>query len=167
VTNDVSPEAETPAPYVWQEEGTFPAVPRVEAEAASATPDTLEFLEQDLEASGMEEPFARVNPDFSVESLLSVEPPPQLASLADAASAGGPGYRVQVFATRSRETAARLQEELQQSLAVPAYVDFDDPYFKIRVGDCPDEGECRLLQEQVRSAGYTAAFVVPARIVGP
>jgi hypothetical protein len=166
-SNEVPPPAPSSKPYDWREEGEIPAPPVVPAEAAGASLQE-DFLagdrlpERDSLGVG-----AMGGADFSVESLPAVEPPADLASQAHAASATMTGFRVQVFATRSRETAERLRDEWLQSSPLSAYLEFDDPYFKIRVGDCPTEKECRLLQEQLRNAGYPAAFIVPARIVAP
>ena len=166
-TMEEAPQAAVAAPYDWQEEGQFPTPAPVPAEAAGATLNEEVGSADSLLASEGEGRFAALSPDFSVQALPAVEPPPQLAPTAATGTATLPGYRVQVFATRSRDAAERLQGELQQSLTLPTHLDFEDPYFKVRVGDCSSEAECRLLQEQLRNGGWASAFVVPAQIVAP
>jgi HlyD family secretion protein len=75
--------------------------------------------------------------------------------------------RVQVFASRSRAAAAGVRADLAARFGLPVAVEFEAPYYKVRVGDCRTRRGGEELQAQVRAAGYAAAFIVPARRGAP
>ena len=77
------------------------------------------------------------------------------------------GYRVQVFASRSNEAAETMRDELAARFTAPVVLDFEAPFYKVRIGACENEAACRALVEELRSAGYASAFAVPARIAAP
>ena len=148
-----------PSTYSWQQEGQCPAPPPVAPAAASA------------DASPSEPgPTYEIPPTagLSSDASFSVESLPARGTVATPANSGGvPGYRIQVFASRAREAAETLRDELTTQTQSPVYLDSEPPFFKVRVGDCESEAACQALQEELRGAGYASAFTVPARIVSP
>jgi HlyD family secretion protein len=75
-------------------------------------------------------------------------------------------FRVQAFASRSRAAAARVRTDLAARFGLLVELEFEDPYYKVRV-DCSSRTDCQELQANLRAAGYTTAFVVPARNGAP
>jgi hypothetical protein len=54
-------------------------------------------------------------------------------------------------------TALRVAEEIFDQ---PVYMDYDVPYFKVRVGDFATRGQADAYQRKATAAGYTNAWVV-------
>ncbi len=77
------------------------------------------------------------------------------------------GYRVQIYATGDREQAYFLKDEALQIFGknhINVYIEFDAPYYKIRIGDCPTKEEADRLRRLARSKGYNKAWVVKAMV---
>ncbi|MGH7566777.1 MAG: SPOR domain-containing protein [Gemmatimonadota bacterium] len=76
------------------------------------------------------------------------------------------GWRVQVFASRSQAeasaTATRVQDALRDQ--APVYVERDDPWFKVRVGDFTDRGAADRLRERLAGLGWPDAWAVRTTI---
>ena len=75
-------------------------------------------------------------------------------------------FRVQAFASRSRPAAARVRTDLAARFGLLVELEFEDPYYKVRV-DCSSRTDSQELQANLRAAGYTTAFVVPGRNGAP
>jgi hypothetical protein len=74
------------------------------------------------------------------------------------------GYRIQISYTPNREEAyqakARLYKEFEN---VPSYVDYEQPNYKLRIGDFKTKLEATaFLQEVIKI--YPSAFIVKDRI---
>jgi len=74
------------------------------------------------------------------------------------------GYRVQIFATTSQESADRLAEEARAKLIEGVYIEYLPPFYKVRVGDCLTQQEAQNLKERIINAGFQDAFVVETKI---
>jgi hypothetical protein len=76
------------------------------------------------------------------------------------------GWRVQVFASREQPEAAALAIRVQEALGhqVPVYVERDDPWFKVRVGDFRDRPAAERLREELVGLGWTDAWAVRTTI---
>jgi cell division septation protein DedD len=74
------------------------------------------------------------------------------------------GYRVQLIATSSRETAERLKGEAIQQFNVGVYVEYHPPFYKVMIGDCRTRGEVDALIEQARKKGYDSPLRVQTDI---
>jgi hypothetical protein len=88
---------------------------------------------------------------------------------AEAGSAGGmlaTGWRVQVFASREQPEAGARATRVQEALGdrVPVYVERDDPWFKVRVGDFRDRAAAERLREELVGLGWTDAWAVRTTI---
>jgi len=102
---------------------------------------------------------------FAVESLPAAGVTPPAATAI--AQGGTAGFRVQVFASRALDAATTLRDELAARWTEPVSLDFEPPYYKVRIGNCNSEAACSELQQELQDAGYVSAFTVPARIVTP
>jgi len=74
------------------------------------------------------------------------------------------GFRVQIFASSSSEGAERIAAQARTKFSDIVTVEYIYPYYKVRVGNCPDRTSADALKQRVISAGYYDAFVVPAQI---
>jgi cell division septation protein DedD len=77
------------------------------------------------------------------------------------------GFRVQLVAAGSREDAERIAREARTRLAVPVYVEFESPFYKVRAGDFTDRAQALQLRDRARSYGYPEAWVVTTTIRSP
>jgi cell division protein FtsN len=80
------------------------------------------------------------------------------------ASSGQPGFRVQVFAGGDSSAAEEYRSQVESRTGLRAYVSYQAPYYKVRVGDCPSNEACREIQERLRAAGYEALWIVSDQI---
>jgi hypothetical protein len=76
------------------------------------------------------------------------------------------GWRVQVFASRARPEAEIEATRVERAIDDPApvYVEWDDPWYKVRVGDFPDRGAAERLREHVAGLGWPGAWAVQTTI---
>lgn len=83
---------------------------------------------------------------------------------------GTEGFRVEIFfssGSKSRENAMRKKTEFLRNFPdQTAYMSFQSPNFKVRVGDCRTKNEALKLKEEIRSH-YPNAFIVPDMIQFP
>lgn len=76
------------------------------------------------------------------------------------------GWRVELFSSSDRlqsEQKAREAAELFKEESV--YVQFDHPYYKVRVGNFTDRKEAEKLLSKARRSGFSSANVVKAMII--
>ncbi len=73
---------------------------------------------------------------------------------------GAPGWvwRVQVFASEDLRLADRKAKEATERLQIRAHIEFETPYYKVRLGDFATEVEAQTLRERAIQAGYLGAF---------
>jgi hypothetical protein len=71
-----------------------------------------------------------------------------------------PGYRVQLIATRSVAEARAIKREALLTFEGLVYLTFDDPYYKVRLGDETSRFDANDLQEVAITKGYLGAWVV-------
>lgn len=74
------------------------------------------------------------------------------------------GYRVQIMAASSEQTANQAAADVKTVTGKNTYVDYIAPYWKVRVGDCKTRGEADQLKNQLLSKGYTGAWVVECMV---
>ena len=77
------------------------------------------------------------------------------------------GYRVQVMASGNEEAAQSVRSAVASRLGAPAYVDFVDGVYKVRVGDCPTRADAEALRDRCREAGYGDAWIVSGKVFMP
>jgi len=74
------------------------------------------------------------------------------------------GYRVQLIATRDEAEARAVLREAVISFEERVYRTFDDPYYKIRVGDCTSRFEADELQQKAAEMGFLESWVVQTMV---
>ena len=70
-----------------------------------------------------------------------------------------PGYRIQVYATTDFKEAERKKEDLRSLLEERVSVDYEAPYYKIRVGDFEKEEDTKKLRRTLANMGHEAGVV--------
>lgn len=130
--------------------------------------DPLE-LPRDLEVVPLKHPVSgdirgRVAPvgtpepevDSSYEVIQDV--PDEIDSLNSQA------YRVQIFAGKLYGEAKRAVAVAEEIFDRPVSLDYEVPYFKVRVGSFADREKAELYQQRARTAGYANAWVVVVNV---
>ncbi len=69
-------------------------------------------------------------------------------------------YRVQIFASRLLQEAEQVEAEVTGLFDEPVHLDYDEPYYKVRIGDFRtlEAGEEYL--NKIRDLGYDSAWIV-------
>lgn len=74
------------------------------------------------------------------------------------------GFRVQVLATRTREYADRLRDELSLDYGEDIYIVFEAPNYKVRIGNFIDRRKAEELRQKLVKKGYPSAWIIRTRI---
>jgi hypothetical protein len=70
------------------------------------------------------------------------------------------GYRVQIHFGQEKAKALEIKSKfMAQHTGVPSYLDYQQPYFKIRVGDFRTKLEAYKLLQEI-SGDFTGSFIV-------
>ncbi len=70
------------------------------------------------------------------------------------------GYRVQIFLCDDLREASRMLAEARSKFEEQVYLEYDAPYYKVRVGDCQTEPDGEKLLKIARRFGYQEAWLV-------
>lgn len=75
------------------------------------------------------------------------------------------GYRIQIFTGNANERAEaqRIKESVEENFGVSAYVDYESPLFKVRVGDFSDKIEAIGLKNKLKQE-YRNAYIVKTKL---
>ena len=77
---------------------------------------------------------------------------------------GVSGYRIQLKNTSSQKDANALRERFNSAFPnLKSYLNYDAPYYKIRVGDYLTKMESQKDLNEIRKA-YSGAYIVPCHI---
>jgi hypothetical protein len=75
------------------------------------------------------------------------------------------GYRVQVFAARDRDVAAGAVRRLrEQRVSDPIYMEWINPWYKVRVGDFTDRESAEQLRRGLAELGFPEAWIIRTTI---
>jgi uncharacterized protein YcfL len=77
------------------------------------------------------------------------------------------GFRVQIIATKSIETATLAEQEakeLFEGMNQKTYLIFDAPLYKLRVGDATTRDAAEEIRDVAKDYGYREAFIVPTKV---
>jgi hypothetical protein len=91
-------------------------------------------------------------PDTSAEG--AVEIPVDIDTLANQT------YRVQLFTSKVYGEARQAETVAKEIFDRPVYLDYEVPYYKLRVGDFATREAAEDYQQKAKSAGYANAWVV-------
>ena len=72
-------------------------------------------------------------------------------------------YRVQIFTSRLYAEAKREQALADEIFNLPVHLDYEVPYYKLRVGDFQTRGEAEDMVSEIKAIGYRNAWV--ARVI--
>ncbi len=70
------------------------------------------------------------------------------------------GFRVQLVATRDEAVARRALQDAQVRFSENTYLLYDNPYYKLRIGDCHTRAEADSLQQHALERGFAGAWIV-------
>jgi len=70
------------------------------------------------------------------------------------------GYRVQIGDYQNPVQASEIQTLVIDEFEEQVYLEYDAPFYKIRIGDCLSRWEAETLQEVAVRKGYRSAWVV-------
>ncbi len=114
----------------------------------SRTPESAETLRDAIRALGFPDAYV-------VRTQISVVQPE---------SAATPGFRVQIFSSSTRGSAEDAQIQARDQLARnDVFIEFEPPYFKVRVGNFQTRNDAEILLMEVTKKGYETAFIVQAK----
>jgi len=99
-------------------------------------------------------PAQSVSTDSTAEEGLIVGPEEQIDSLNNQA------FRVQILTTKVYGEARAARRVAEEIFDRPVFMDYEVPYFKIRVGNFPDRAAAEDYQQKAKAAGYSNAWVV-------
>jgi hypothetical protein len=95
----------------------------------------------------------------------------ELAPTGDLTDPGRPivtqGYRVQIFLSDDLREASRIMAEARERFEEEVYLEYDAPYYKVRVGDFGTESEGQGLLKMAQRFGYQDAWLVRTVISVP
>ena len=74
------------------------------------------------------------------------------------------GFRVQVGSFREIAHAIEFFEEASSTVEEEVYLGFDQPFHKVRVGDCSSRKNAHTLLDKVRRNGFSDALIIPTRV---
>jgi len=72
-------------------------------------------------------------------------------------------YRLQIFTSRLYAEANRERELAEEIFNLPVYLDYEVPYYKLRVGDFVNREEAESMLGEIKAIGYRNAWV--ARVI--
>jgi hypothetical protein len=82
-------------------------------------------------------------------------------------SSGIPGYRIRIYSesgTRAKEGQQRIKASFLSSFPeTDAYIRYDEPFFKVYVGDCRTKSEALKLFDQIKKE-FPNPIIVPGYI---
>jgi hypothetical protein len=83
------------------------------------------------------------------------------------ADQASPVLRVQFYATTSLTEAEEMKRRAVESLSESVSIDFETPYYKLKIGPLKDEDTAERLVVRLRAMGYESAWIVRERADGP
>lgn len=75
-------------------------------------------------------------------------------------STNNQAFRVQLFTSKLFGEARRQLQVAEEIFDQPVYMDYEIPYFKVRVGNFPDRDAAEAYQQRAKAIGYSNAWVV-------
>jgi len=89
----------------------------------------------------------------------SLAPIGNIVPAADTATEPSEVYRVQIFTSRLYTEASREKAIAEEIFNLPVYLDYEVPYYKLRVGDFTTRGDAEDMLPEIKAIGYRNAWV--------
>jgi|GEM_PF-1502731 len=74
------------------------------------------------------------------------------------------GFRVQIYATRDVEKARRVAESAKSLFGEQTYIEFQEPLYKVRLGDYRRREGAKIMRHRVASSGFEDAWIIQTTI---
>lgn len=103
--------------------------------------------------------FVEVSDLMQDSSLAAVSPEPE-----ETDSLSGQAFRVQLFTSKVYGDARGASVIAEEIFDRPVFLDYEVPYFKVRVGNFADREKAEEYLLRAKSAGYPDAWVVAVNI---
>jgi len=131
-------------------------VPAFIVEEDTTAAGTVEFFQEtEVPETTMEETTVT-----TPETTTVITPPPEVPTVETKRM----GYRVQIGAFASKESAEEFADRVRSRFTVGVYVQYVPPYYKVRVGDFLTKAEADNFKMKVWEMGFTDAFIVESEI---
>ena len=69
---------------------------------------------------------------------------------------------MQLYATKSEASAQKFAAEIEPLFGEEVNIEFNAPYYRVRIGNCTTVDEAWILQQKAAERGYDAAWIVAA-----
>jgi hypothetical protein len=76
----------------------------------------------------------------------------------------GENYRIQLFTSQVYAEAQRVRMVAEEVFDREVFVDYEVPYFKVRVGNFHDRDKAEAYQQRAKGVGYVDAWVVMVNV---
>jgi len=137
--------------YVYYDEDTH--LYKIQA-GNTSTPAQAEKLRDDIRTQGFPEAYV-------VRTQIEMtDTQPQITTPVKTR-----GFRLQIFSASTRQAAEEARNRAKQQLSRDdIFIDFEPPYFKVRVGNFKMRKDAEKLLETIKKQGYETPFVVETQI---
>ena len=137
--------------YIYYDEDTH--LYKIQA-SNSRTPEQAERLRDEIKAQGFPEAYV-VRTQIEVTDVQ-----PQVKRPVTTL-----GFRVQIFSSSTRHAAEEAQNQARAQLnRNDVFIDFEPPYFKVRVGNFQTRKDAEKFLAEAKKKGYETPFIVQAQI---
>lgn len=137
--------------YVYYDEDTH--LYKIQA-GNNTTPAEAEKLRDDIRTQGYPEAYVVRTQIEVTDTRPQIKAPVQTR-----------GFRLQIFSASTRQAAEDARNRAKQLLRRDdIYIDFEPPYFKVRVGNFNTRKDAEKLSETAKKQGYETPFVVESQI---
>lgn len=135
---------------------------RVESVADTSKVVTREIQEEPIDPYTMYQPWKDVPRVKMARDLKDLTVQDWTSGDTSRTAKNGPviGFRVQLFATKDYYEAVNKRDEASERFDAVVHMDFDPPYYKIRVGDYTRRDEAEEARLGARELGYLDAWIV-------
>jgi hypothetical protein len=148
-TRKAPDRASAEKPYDFRSEGTIP--PANDRDATEEA-DVVEVpvAPDRIEAEEAEAPVDTTSPPAATPAAVHID-----------------GFRVQIFASASKEAAEGARRTALERTRRAAYVEYVDGLYKVRMGNCRTREEAEKLLKELREHHYKDAWIVETKIEVP
>ena len=118
---------------------------------------------EELPALQADSPVFWVRPRPLVSTAV-VGPPTPNTVVNTGVSRTTEGYRIQVYSGRESATARRIFAQIGSITGLEAYLNYEAPQYKVRVGDFVSRDDANLILQNIRRQGFPEAWVVRSMV---